>query len=98
MSDISDSEHEFRLSLSDEPRKDLGEHVSDKTLRALIGEYYTDNPVGGNAHIVFDEGGFEDGNIEFCIKQSILCGDWVCAGLLMELFKRHPLHRKEIIR
>lgn len=84
------------FTLWDELRE--GECVSDITLRGMIGVYYGDNPVGGHAHIVFDERAVVDETIKYCIQDSILHGDWICAGLLLELLKRHPGVRELIVQ
>jgi hypothetical protein len=33
------------------------------------------NSVGGNLHIILDDGNLEDRNIDFCINQAEECGD-----------------------
>ena len=43
-----------------------------KTLIKLCKEYYNipGNELGGNLHIVLDDGNIEDGSIDFCLKQA----------------------------
>ena len=82
--------------LVNEPRDH--EFVSDETLRELIAVYYKDNPSGGSAHVVFDEREISDETMRYCIQYAVVRGDWVCAGLLMELLKRHPMTREEMVK
>lgn len=74
-----------------------GQAVSDVLLRELIGVYYQEHPTGGHGHIVFDEGDVEDSHVRFCIQEALVHADWVCAGLLLELLKRHPKQREAIV-
>lgn len=81
---------------SDTPRE--GESVSDVDLDEIVGAYYTHNPAGGRAHVVFDEEAIEDSTITYCITYAISHGDWLCAGILGELLKRHPMTREQIVK
>ena len=41
----------------------------------LVKEYYKENPVGGNLHIVLDDGNVKDSNVQFCLNQAEENGD-----------------------
>lgn len=65
----------------------------------LIKEYLKrpENVVGGNLHIVLDDGNITNGNIEFCHRQAAQHGDTTGMEIAKNLLMMSMTQRKKIV-
>jgi hypothetical protein len=53
----------------------------------LVLRYYEDHPVGGNLHIVLDDGNIKDGHVQYCLDSAHEQGDSAGVELATLLLK-----------
>lgn len=64
----------------------------------LVRGYYSKNPVGGNLHVVLDDGNVDDSHVRFCIDQASAAGDTEGLRLGMLLLRMSRTQRKKLSR
>ena len=72
--------------------------MTAKEVLQLAKEYYAKdgNGVGGNLHIVLDDGNIKDHHVEFCIKRALDDGDTDGVTLGKEILKLSATQRKKL--
>ena len=63
----------------------------------LVREYYLKHPVGGNLHIVIDDGNVDDKYVKFCLEQATSQNDSggiaiACLLLMMSKTQRRKIY------
>lgn len=68
----------------------------DQALAVARAYYASGNPLGGNLHVVLDDGNIEDSHVEWCLERCLELNDKSGEELALLLLKMTPVQRQMV--